>query len=43
MMDLDKLIEENTGVTVRIAENSVEAVAKGTGQVLNYIDKLGIR
>ncbi|MBC5626730.1 rod shape-determining protein MreB [Clostridium sp. NSJ-49] len=38
---LNKLIEENTGVTVEIAHNSVEAVAEGTGQVLSYIDKLG--
>ena len=38
---LNKLIEENTGVTVEIAYNSVEAVAEGTGQVLSYIDKLG--
>ncbi|MCD2501507.1 rod shape-determining protein [Clostridium sp. NSJ-145] len=37
---LNKLIEENTGVTVEIAHNSVEAVAEGTGQVLSYIDKL---
>ena len=38
---LNKLIEENTGVTVEIAHTSVEAVAEGTGQVLSYIDKLG--
>ena len=37
---LNKLIEENTGVTVEIANNSVEAVAEGTGQVLNFIDKI---
>ena len=37
---LNKLIEENTGVTVEIAHNSVEAVAEGTGHVLSYIDKL---
>lgn len=36
----DKLIEANTGINVNIADNSVEAVALGTGQVLNYIDKL---
>ena len=34
---LDKLIEVNTGLNVKIAENSVEAVVEGTGQVLNYI------
>ena len=37
---LDKLIEANTGITVKIAENSVEAVAVGTGEVLNYVSKL---
>ena len=37
---LDKLIELETGVSVRIAEDSVECVAKGTGAVLGYIDKL---
>ena len=37
---LDKLIEVNTGSNVKIAENSVEAVVEGTGQVLNYINKL---
>ncbi|SCK04662.1 Rod shape-determining protein MreB [uncultured Clostridium sp.] len=37
---LNKLIEENTGVTVEIAHNSVEAVAEGTGQVLSFIDKI---
>lgn len=36
---LDKLIEENTGVEVSIADNSVEAVAIGTGEVLKYADK----
>lgn len=37
---LDKLIEVNTGLNVKIAENSVQAVVEGTGQVLNYINKL---
>ena len=37
---LDKLIEFETGVRVNVAENSVEAVAEGTGSVLGYIDKL---
>ena len=37
---LDKLIESETGVSVEIASNSVEAVAEGTGKVLKYIDKL---
>lgn len=37
---LDKLIEANTGVSVMVASNSVEAVAEGTGQVLSYLDKL---
>ena len=37
---LDKLIEENTGISVKIAEDSVEAVAIGTGEVLSYVSKL---
>lgn len=37
---LDKLIEFKTGVSVTIAEDSVECVARGTGAVLGYIDKL---
>lgn len=37
---LDKLIERETGVSVNVAANSVEAVAEGTGAVLGYIDKL---
>ena len=37
---LDKLIEVSTGLSVKIAENSVEAVVEGTGEVLNYINKL---
>lgn len=37
---LDKLIEFRTGVSVTVAEGSVECVANGTGKVLNYIDKL---
>jgi rod shape-determining protein MreB len=37
---LDKLIEFRTGVSTTVAEDSVECVAKGTGKVLSYIDKL---
>ena len=37
---LDKLIEMQTGVTVTVAEDSVECVVRGTGKVLDYIDKL---
>lgn len=37
---LDKLIEKHTGVTVKVAENSVEAVVIGTGEVLKYSDKI---
>ena len=37
---LDKLIEKNTGISVKIAEDSVEAVAIGTGEVLNCVSKL---
>lgn len=38
---LDKLIQLETGVQVTVADNSIEAVAEGTGQVLGYLDKLG--
>ena len=37
---LDKLMEEHTGLAVHVAENSVESVAEGTGQVLKYMNKL---
>ncbi|MGL5378646.1 rod shape-determining protein [Clostridium sp.] len=40
LFGLDKLIEKETGVSVTIAHNSVEAVAEGTGYVLSYLDKL---
>lgn len=39
---LNELIEHETGVSVEIANNSVEAVAEGTGKVLKYIGKLDI-
>lgn len=42
LFGLDKLIERETGVTVEIANNSIEAVAEGTGKVLGYLDKLDI-
>ena len=38
---LDRLIEEKQEYKVRIAENSVEAVAIGTGEVLNYVRQIG--
>ena len=40
---LDKLIEINTGVSVRVSSNSVEAVVEGSGKVLEYLknDKNG--
>lgn len=37
---LDKLIEFRTGITTNVAEDPVECVVKGTGEVLGYIDKL---
>lgn len=39
---LDKLIEHETGVNVEVSNNSVEAVAEGTGKVLGYLDKLDV-
>lgn len=37
---LGVLIEKETGVSVEVANNSVEAVAEGTGKVLGYLDKM---
>lgn len=37
---LDKLIEFRTGVSATVADDAVECVAKGTGEVLGYMDKL---
>lgn len=37
---LDKLIEFNTGVSVVVANNSVEAVVEGSGEVLGYLNKI---
>jgi len=38
--DLDKLIEQETGIAARVAPNALEAVAEGTGTSLANIDKL---
>ena len=40
---LDKLIEENTGITVKIAEDPVEAVAIGTGEDFKLCQQIGQR
>lgn len=40
--NFDKLITENTGLNVTIAENAIEAVAEGTGKSLKNIEKLKI-
>lgn len=37
---LDKLIEQETGMDVFIAENPLDCVAAGTGKVLDNLDKL---
>ena len=37
---LDTLIEMETGIEARVAENAMEAVAEGTGTSLSNIDKL---
>jgi len=37
---LDKLIENETGISARVAPNALEAVAEGTGTSLANIDKL---
>ena len=38
---LDKLINEETGMPVNIAEDPLDCVAKGAGSVLDHFDKLG--
>jgi len=40
LKNLDKLIQRETGVNVEVALNSIEAVAEGTGKVLEYLDKI---
>ena len=37
---LDKLINKETGMPVKIAEHPLDCVADGTGKVLENIDKL---
>lgn len=37
---LDKLIEQATKVPVRVADDPVSCVALGTGEVLNFLDKI---
>ena len=37
---LGRLVEEETGISVRVAKNALEAVAEGTGTSLSNIDKL---
>jgi rod shape-determining protein MreB len=37
---LDRLVSEQTGLIVTVAENALEAVAEGTGTSLSNIDKL---
>ena len=38
---LDRLISEETGMPVIIAEDPLDCVAKGAGLVLDHFDKLG--
>ena len=38
---LDKLINEETGMPVNIAEDPLDCVAKGAGSVLDHFEKLG--
>ncbi len=38
---LDRLVMEETGMPVHIAENPLDCVAEGTGKVLEDIDRLG--
>lgn len=39
---LDKLIADVTKVPVRVAEDAVSCVARGTGKVLDYMDKIDL-
>ena len=41
LLGLDRLIAEETGMPVLIAEESLDCVAKGAGMVLDHFDKLG--
>ena len=38
---LDRLITQETGMPVYIAENPLDCVAAGSGKVLDNLDKLG--
>jgi len=40
LKNLDKLISQETGMPVQIAENPLDCVANGTGMVLDNIDRL---
>ena len=40
LKNLDKLISQETGMPVQIAENPLDCVASGTGMVLDNIDRL---
>ena len=37
---IDRLIAKETGLTVRIAEDPLTAVARGTGAVLEELDRV---
>jgi rod shape-determining protein MreB len=42
MRDLDKLIMEETGLPVIIAEDPLTCVARGGGRVLEMVDQHGL-
>ena len=42
LRDVDKLITEETGMYVVVAEDPMSCVARGGGKVLEIIDKEGI-
>jgi len=42
LRDLDKLITEETGMYVIVAEDPMSCVARGGGKVLEIIDKEGV-
>ena len=40
---IDRLIAKETGLTVRVAEDPLTAVARGTGAVLEELDRPGVK
>lgn len=41
LKDLDRLLQEETGLPVNVAENPLTCVVKGCGEALEHLDRLG--